>query len=247
MQNCPCVKADRCLFSRFGKVIYINQKEKSVHVQWYEHSSKTYLEDVSNSQELFLCPQFCGTIPLWSVLGKATVHHEYSPASGEVLDPLHYFCRFVQSSPSSTVIILMALLSFHYDETHGAFTDLDVGAGDILDPPDNCPACLLDVQNANDKEPVIIKDGLSYLGQVYHHHDYALIAEVEAQAPASIGMIVRIRPGKKHEASSTLIITVRLLGRMVDLLSEESLGSAALADKCADEVERKQLPVSYLR
>nr|ANR76343.1 DNA methyltransferase [Ganoderma lucidum] len=203
----------------FGKIIYIDQQRKTAHVQWYEHSSKTYLEDVSNSQELFLCPQLCGTVTLSSVVGRAIVHHEYSPASGEMIDPLHYFCRF------------------HYDETHGAFTDLDVGAGDILDPPDNCPACLLDVQHKSDKEPVIIKDGLSHLGQVYHHHDYALIAEVEAQAPASVGMIVRIRPSKTQKASSTLVVTVRLLGRMVDLLSEESLGSAAPADMCADERE----------
>ncbi|KAI1797446.1 S-adenosyl-L-methionine-dependent methyltransferase [Ganoderma leucocontextum] len=203
----------------FGKIVYIDQKEKTVHVQYYEHSSKTYLEEISNSQELFLCPQYCGTLPLESVLGKAIVHDDYCPA--ETIDPLHYFCRFL------------------YDENHGSFTDLSVGAGDILEPPDNCPACLLKVQRDSDKEPMVIKDGLSYLGKTYHHHDYALIAEVEAKAPASVGMIVRIRPGKsaRENGSSTLMVTVRLLGRMVDLLSEESLGSTAPTDTYADERE----------
>ena len=95
---------------RFGKIIYIDQKEKKVHVQYYEHSSKTYLQEISNSQELFLCPQLCWTFNLESVLGKAIVHHDYCPASGETIDPLHYFCRFVRSRPSNSHTELTSIL-----------------------------------------------------------------------------------------------------------------------------------------
>nr|VWP01255.1 Glucans biosynthesis glucosyltransferase H (EC [Ganoderma boninense] len=203
----------------FGKIIYIDQKEKKVHVQYYDPSSKSYLQEISNSQELFLCPQLCGTLTLSSVLGKAVVHDDYCPENGDTLDPLHYFCRF------------------HYDETDGSFTDLNVNAGDILGPPDNCPACLLEAQRQSDSEPVVIKDGLCYLGKAYHHHDYVLISEPAAKVPASVGMIVRIRPGKSTRDGSTLMVTVRLLGRMSDLLSKESLRPTAPAGICADERE----------
>lgn len=43
-------------------------------MQWYEHASKTYLKEISDPQELFLCP-LCGTIDLLKgqVLGKVKV------------------------------------------------------------------------------------------------------------------------------------------------------------------------------
>ncbi|PIL29860.1 DNA methyltransferase [Ganoderma sinense ZZ0214-1] len=202
----------------FGKIIYIDQKKKEAHVQYYEPSSKTYLKEISNSQELFLCLRLCGTVALSSVLGKAIVHSDYCPESGDPIDPLHYFCRF------------------HYDETDGSFTDLSASAADVLGPPGNCPACLLEVQRRSDMEPVVIKDGLNYLGKAYHHHDYALIAETATQAPALVGMIMRIRLAGKSNDGSTLMVTVRLLGRMSDLLSKEALGATA-PDMCVDERE----------
>ena len=120
----------------------------------------------------------------------------------------------------------------------GSFTDLTIGVGDVLGPPDNCPACLLGVQRANDKEPVVISGGLSYLGKTYHHNDYVLIAEPAPKAPASIGIITRIQREKSTNGGPTLMVTVRLLGRMADLLSEESFGSTAPADTYVDEVNR---------
>ncbi|TBU32705.1 S-adenosyl-L-methionine-dependent methyltransferase [Dichomitus squalens] len=203
----------------FARIVYIDQREKTAHVQYYEHSSKTYLEEISNPQELFLCPQYCGTIALRDVLGKAVVCNDYRPGEGEDFDPLHFFCRFM------------------YDDLDGSFKDVDTSDGDALDPPDNCPACLLSTQRQSDLVPTIIRGGMTYLGSTYHHDDYALISNAkQKKVPALVGMVIRIRPKRQDDKiEGTIVVTVKLLGRIADLLSEPSF--AAPADAFAHERE----------
>ena len=90
---------------RFARIIYIDQERKQLHVQWYEHSSKTYLAEISDPQELFLCP-LCGDIDLLAMqaLGKVIVHAS-RPDPGRRLKPLEFFCEFVDP-----VIYILALL-----------------------------------------------------------------------------------------------------------------------------------------
>ncbi|KAH8099851.1 hypothetical protein BXZ70DRAFT_1008828 [Cristinia sonorae] len=38
----------------FGKIVFINQQTKQMHVQWFEHASKTILQEICNPRELFL-------------------------------------------------------------------------------------------------------------------------------------------------------------------------------------------------
>ncbi len=90
--NASCVRTIFMVY-RFGKIIYIDQRLKTLHVQWFEHSSKTYLGKISDPQELFLCP-LCGTIDLKvvPVLGKLTVHNPRPPRE---LAPLEFFYQCV--------------------------------------------------------------------------------------------------------------------------------------------------------
>ena len=124
-----------------------------------------------------------------------------------------------------------------YDENDGSFTDVNTSDGDALDPPDNCPSCLLNAQRESDLMPTLVRGGVSYLGTTFHHNDYALIANTkEASAPALVGMLLRIRSGRLADGPQGVLVTVRLLGRMTDLLSEPSFASTAPADMYAHEV-----------
>ncbi|KAH9932061.1 S-adenosyl-L-methionine-dependent methyltransferase [Epithele typhae] len=68
----------------FAKIIYINQQNAELHVQYFEHSSKTILGEISNPQELFLCN-----------IGKVTVH--YNHPQNKLLNPAEFFCNFIYS------------------------------------------------------------------------------------------------------------------------------------------------------
>ena len=80
------------ILSRFAKIIYMNQRAGSLHVQWFEHSSRTFLKEISDPQELFLC-NLCGDIDLKNihVLGKVTIHCR--PPPDRILGPLEFFYK----------------------------------------------------------------------------------------------------------------------------------------------------------
>ncbi|TFK90087.1 hypothetical protein K466DRAFT_661043, partial [Polyporus arcularius HHB13444] len=188
-----------------GKIIYIDQRLKTLHVQWFEHSSKTYLGKISDPQELFLCP-LCGTIDLKvvPVLGKLTVHNPRPPRE---LAPLEFFYQFV------------------YNQADGSFTDSDEDStSDIttLGPPDNCQVCLAAAEQRHETAPSLSRDELTYLGQTYHADDYALVRATEG--PAKVGQIISFHD--KRTSSPT--VTLRLLGRIVDLASSMAEGSLLL-------------------
>lgn len=46
--------------------------DEQAHVQWFEHSSKTVMGEISDPQELFL-NNLCDNIDLDTIVGKATV------------------------------------------------------------------------------------------------------------------------------------------------------------------------------
>ncbi|KAI0718349.1 S-adenosyl-L-methionine-dependent methyltransferase [Cerioporus squamosus] len=176
----------------FGKIVYIDQRLKKLHVQWFEHSSKTYLGKISDPHEVFLCP-LCGTIDMTvvPVLGKVTVYH---PRPLQQLGPLEFFYQFV------------------YNQGEGSFTDEESSSAlQGLQPPDNCTVCLAAAQQHHETTPSLTRDGLTYLGNTYHADDYALVRATEG--PAKVARIVSFHEKK----ASSPTVTVQLLGRMVDL------------------------------
>ena len=94
VHECAC--SSSC--SRFAKILYINQELKQLHVHWYEHASMTYLKEISDPQELFLCP-LCGDIDLLRVraLGKVKVHSTRPDLTrpSTALKANEYFCEYV--------------------------------------------------------------------------------------------------------------------------------------------------------
>ena len=59
---------------RFAKIIHMNEEHETVHVQWFEHSSKTILQELGHAQELFLVNQ-CDTQALGHIIGKVDTHY----------------------------------------------------------------------------------------------------------------------------------------------------------------------------
>ncbi|KAI0652489.1 S-adenosyl-L-methionine-dependent methyltransferase [Trametes meyenii] len=183
----------------FAKIIYINQQRKECHVRWFEHSSKTFLEELGARQELFLWPT-CDTIPVTTIVEKVLVLS--SPPEDKDLGPLEYICRFL------------------YNEIDGSFTDISNRAIFIesLSPPDNCMSCHFYEVESQEKTCQVAKNSVSLGGHVYHVDDYALFTDSGA---ASIGRITHIFASRSSQRSSSPTVQVCCFGRVVDLAESE--------------------------
>ena len=85
--------SSRVVFSRFGKIIFIDSYAKVAHLQYYQHSSQTMLQEISDPQELFLT-ETCGAIQMNSILSKIVVHSRiFRVQSSTQLDVLDFFCK----------------------------------------------------------------------------------------------------------------------------------------------------------
>ena len=62
--------------------------EPTAHVQWYEHGSKTILQEIAHPYGLFALTE-CADIPIGSILGPCAVQH-LKPGDEE---PHDYHCR----------------------------------------------------------------------------------------------------------------------------------------------------------
>ena len=87
------IHSSRVVFSRFGKVVFIDSYAKVAHLQYYQHSSQTMLQEISDPQELFLT-ETCGAIQLNSVLSKIVVRSGiFRVQPSTELDVLDFFCK----------------------------------------------------------------------------------------------------------------------------------------------------------
>lgn len=107
-----------------------------MHVQWYEHSSQTAEEELSDPQELFLLDQ-CDLITLQCIVSKINVH--YLPDGP--IEPLDFFYKSVPRRLHS-IINFYVTLRFTYDSVEGslAYTDVDTERNNIAEadePPNN--------------------------------------------------------------------------------------------------------------
>jgi DNA (cytosine-5)-methyltransferase 1 len=81
------------LVFRFAKIIYINKENERAHVQWFEHSSKTAMGEISDPQELFLT-DICDGLDLHCIVGKARVHNfDFMSDSRPPMSHHDFFCK----------------------------------------------------------------------------------------------------------------------------------------------------------
>ncbi|KAK0466328.1 S-adenosyl-L-methionine-dependent methyltransferase [Desarmillaria tabescens] len=182
-------------YFRFAKVLFIDFESNQAHVLWYDHGSSTILGELAHPQELFVLDH-CTSIPLASICGTVKVHHspEGSVPSND------FYCRF------------------KYDKATAAFVNPDLEASETastLQPPNNCPNCLLRDQREQEKSAVKIADGIASGGIHYHIDDFVLYAS--SGGPAAIGQVIDIKTSDRHTASAQSSVSVRPVGRISDL------------------------------
>ncbi|EAU92360.2 hypothetical protein CC1G_00579 [Coprinopsis cinerea okayama7 len=197
-------------FFWFAIIRSINRSESLVHIQWLEHGCNLLHEEQANPQELFYT-NLCCSLPWNNVLGKVTVH--WHPQGIVKIDPHEFYCRMV------------------YDQEFSSFVSINREQYSRLEaesPPENCPACQYSemVQSMNEcrrlKDDNGVYNGFTYRGHKYHLDDFVLYVDSSKPpptAPANIGYIIEAKPmecsGKEHVG----YVTVRKVGRIVDLIS----------------------------
>jgi len=62
------------------------------HVHWFEHSSKTYLEEVSDSRELFMT-QVCDDVPFGDILGKVLCGETLASCTSHATPEPPFYCK----------------------------------------------------------------------------------------------------------------------------------------------------------
>jgi len=79
---------------RFAKLISItdNLGRKMAHIHWFEHSSKTYLEEVSDPRELFMT-QVCDDVPFADILGKVLCWKTLGSCISCATPELSFYCK----------------------------------------------------------------------------------------------------------------------------------------------------------
>jgi DNA (cytosine-5)-methyltransferase 1 len=83
---------DQLPFFRFAKIIYISDEFENVHVEWFEHSTKTAMEQLGHPQELFLT-NICSTIEFDVIIAKVSVQFVDPSKEMPVVAPCNYFYK----------------------------------------------------------------------------------------------------------------------------------------------------------
>ncbi|KAI9510780.1 S-adenosyl-L-methionine-dependent methyltransferase [Russula earlei] len=182
----------------FGRVVHINGEDERVHVQWFDHASNTFLDDIADPRELFLTP-LCDTLPLTTLCGTVSVA-DLSGVTTVKDDFDGYFFRFL------------------YDKKDASFTDLPppVDAHAAPDPPQNCSICARCEEEDIRAHGRIVRmagavTGVAIRGATFHVGDFALLRA--EQGPARIVQIIGLYSGDPVWAK------VQLLGRVSDLVN----------------------------
>ena len=68
-------------------------QEHMAHIQWLEHGSQIYLDELAHPQELFL-NDLCGPIPLKTIISKVVVHERPQKVPA---NPNEYFYKWSYS------------------------------------------------------------------------------------------------------------------------------------------------------
>jgi len=79
---------------RFARLISINDSlgKKMAHLHWFEHSSKTYMEEVSDPRELFMT-QVCDDVLFSDILGKVLCWETLASCASYMGPELSFYCK----------------------------------------------------------------------------------------------------------------------------------------------------------
>ncbi|EGO05372.1 hypothetical protein SERLA73DRAFT_68986 [Serpula lacrymans var. lacrymans S7.3] len=189
-------KAHLADFFWFAKIIYLDGEHETMHVLWFEHSTKTVLQEISDPQELFLT-DICNSLAFSLIVGKVTVHFPDPLTKLPTFKPQDFYCRLV------------------YDCKTASFTDINARQASLAvnsAPPDNCPGCLLVEHRDQELYGKKITNGVAWHGVSYHINDFVLIKAKEG--PCHVGHLTSISFPTRLRESDEPSVKVKLFGRM---------------------------------
>ncbi|KIL00792.1 hypothetical protein PAXRUDRAFT_29521 [Paxillus rubicundulus Ve08.2h10] len=189
----------------FARLINVNGEHENVHVQWFQHSSRTFLERLGHPQELYLTEQ-CDTLPLNMIIGRVEVHYIKPTHSLAAVKPHDFFYRYI------------------WDDDLGVFKDIDMEAlmsAQNEPPPHNCHVCDLGERFDEDMQAETIRGGVRWHRVNYHIDDFVLIKADEG--PCHIGHIISFNPRDRH-GNNDFTVTVKLFGR-IDMLGNRPVST----------------------
>ena len=195
--------------ARFARVIYLNEEHENVHVQWFEHSSKTFLQELGHSQELFLTNQ-CDMQRIEHIIGKVDTHYIKPDQSLAEVKPHDFFYRYKPNNYGRLALTFRS--RYLWDDYEGTFTNVDVdalAASAREPPPDNCPVCETAAKFDQGLQAEKIHLGVRWHGVEYHLDDCVFIKADEG--PCHIGQITNFIHGRSEGHSVKVV--VRLFGR----------------------------------
>ncbi|KAF8495303.1 hypothetical protein JB92DRAFT_2993870 [Gautieria morchelliformis] len=201
----------------FCQIIYMFRKtasskmrttEPTAHVQWYEHGSRTILQETAHPYGLYSLAE-CTDIPLGSILGPCVVQH-LKPGDEE---PNDYHCSFL------------------WDVAEARFLDQAI----LQQPGHNrgpqCPCCAFNDRRDRDTihESFIHSETSGEVqGIEYHKDDFVYIAAKPDQ-PYLIGQIRRFIVDRELTVQNSKV-ELTLLGRFDDV-ARAMEGSGARQDE----------------
>ncbi|KAF9066247.1 hypothetical protein BDP27DRAFT_1330866, partial [Rhodocollybia butyracea] len=209
----------------FARIIYIDL-EGRIHVQWFNHGSKTARGEMANPQELYL-QALCGPVSFHSIAAKIEVQYLKAVAgrypSTDNIPIGEYFCKN------------------EYDPETASFTDIrnEFYVFNYNNKTDNCPVCDI-VQEESDKQiatSVKNKTSLAFGGHEFHVHDYVLYSSCDG--PGDIGQIVSF-DFPRDTSSEPIMVSMKRLGRISSL--KEIIPEEEMIDErelfCSENHER---------
>ncbi|THG98216.1 hypothetical protein EW026_g3934 [Hermanssonia centrifuga] len=152
----------------FGRIVSINQRGRTAHIQWFEHASKTLLQEIHDPQELFMT-EICDTLELRLIVGKVNARRWDRPLSESErrhLDPLDFFYSFTYNQKTGS-FTSMEQVEIPLNELRGNSCDICLKASE-LDTQDH--AQLLGVHGS--------VAGVALRGTNYHINDFAMVRVV---------------------------------------------------------------------
>lgn len=188
----------------------MREDHETVHVQWFEHSSKTLAGELGHSQELFLT-DVCDTLDLSNIIGTVRVHYIKPDQSLADVRPHDFFYRYKPSD--SCFGCSDDVFRYMWDSFAGKFTNVDedaLAASTQEQPPDNCPACQIAEKFDQGLQPEKIHLGVRWHGVEYHLDDFIFIKADEG--PCHIGHVTKFIHSREGHGNNVNVV-VRLLGR----------------------------------
>ncbi|KIM70040.1 hypothetical protein SCLCIDRAFT_12660 [Scleroderma citrinum Foug A] len=179
-----------------AKIIYIDGEDEMVHVQWFDHSSKTIMEQLGQPQELFLT-MHCDTVAVKTIIGKVEAHYIAPGQSLAEVKPHDFFYRY------------------EWDDLLATFKSVNVEkmlSVQAEHPPDCCHICDMLDQFDYDSHAHPLRRGVAWHQHKYHIDDFVLIKADEG--PCHIGHIcdIQLPPGSVDDDDNRIVVSV--LGRV---------------------------------